>query len=283
MAAPLRHCGIAAPGQSGFALVAVLWAAMILAAIAASIISTGRTEARLSRTHYSVAQLEAAADAAIHITILRMLDPSPTGRPPLDATQFVIEFGGYRIAVSAQDEAGKINLNMAQPELLRQLLIAVGVETDAAHPLIDKILDWRETGMGGRFNGDKGDDYREAGYAYRPRNGPVESIEELQLVMDMAPALFSRIAPSLTVYSQTPWVDPAFASADVLAALSRMGGLPVAAVLDMRNAGQTGSVMIGHTFTIAAAAETDQLRVEKTAVVRLTGFRNQPIAVYRWR
>ena len=46
-------------GEDGFALITVLWAVLILATIAASIMATGRTESRLSRTHLDMAELDA--------------------------------------------------------------------------------------------------------------------------------------------------------------------------------------------------------------------------------
>ena len=284
MAAPVSGLPGAADRQRGFALVTVLWAAMILAGILASVTATGRTEARLANTHYAAAQLEAVADAAINLTILGMLDVAPGARPSVDGTPFTVAFAGHAVGVSVQDETGKINLNMAEGELLRQLLIAVGVAVEDAQPLIDKILDWREGGIGKRLNGAKAEDYRNAGFAYGPRNGPFASVEELQLVMGVTPALFERIAPSLTVYSQTPWVDPGFAANDVLAALSRMGGAPVSAILAARETGPTGGVMLGHAFTIVAEASGGvRLRVARSAVLRLNDSPRKPLEVYRWR
>ena len=118
--------------------------------------------------------------------------------------------------LTVQDEAGKIDLNMVQPDLLLRLLTSAGVDLMAAQTLADRILDWRDPGIGERLNGAKASEYRAAGYAYGPRNGPFESVEELKLVMGMTPDLFDAIAPALTVYSQTPWVDPTFAPPEVL-------------------------------------------------------------------
>jgi general secretion pathway protein K len=227
-------------GEDGFALITVLWAVLILATIAASIIATGRTESRLSRTHLDMAELDAVADAAINITILHLLDPTAEVRPPADGTPFTIEFAGRRVTVTVLDESGKIDLNMADAELLRRLLVAAGVGADAAQPLVDKILDWREPGEGKRLNGAKANEYNAAGILYGPRGAPFESIEELQLVLGITPELYARLAPSLTVYSQTPWVDPTFAPKDVLTALAGMGGDPVSTVLAERGTGSTG-------------------------------------------
>ena len=47
-----------------------------------------------------------------------------------------------RIATS--DEAGKIDLNHAPPELLVTALVYAGVDEPAVLPLVDAILDWRD-------------------------------------------------------------------------------------------------------------------------------------------
>jgi general secretion pathway protein K len=271
-------------GERGFALVSVLWAMVILAAIAASIIATGRTEARLSHTHLDIGQLDAVADAAINITILHMLDPALSNRPPVDSTPTFINFAGHRILVIAQDEAGKVDLNMADGGLLRQLLIAVGVDAQAAQPLVDRILDWREEGNLKHLNGAKAADYQNAGILYGPRTAPFQSVEELQLVLGMTPALYARLAPSLTIYSQTPWVDDGFASMDVLNALARMDGTPASAVLAGRKGGKVAGIMIGHAFTITATiAGANGLSVTRRAVIRLSGAPGAPVGVYQWR
>src|SRR6516225_591544 len=78
--------------QRGFALIAVLWAAMILALIVQSVLVTGRTEARLTSNREALAQLGAIADAGLNIAILRLLDPRRGGQPPVDGSLFPISF-----------------------------------------------------------------------------------------------------------------------------------------------------------------------------------------------
>lgn len=268
--------------ERGFALVAVLWAAMVLAAIAASIIATARTEAHLNNTRYATARLGAIADGAINITILHMLDPSPAAHPVADGVPFGLSFAGYEVAMRVDDEAGKIDLNLAPGELLRRLFVAVGVDPLDAQSLVDKILDWREAGTAKRLNGAKGEDYRNAGFSYGPRDGSFESVEELRLVMGMTQQLFQRVASSLTVYSQSAWVDPAFASRDALAAAFDSAG-PASAILARRAGGEGAPIMVGHAFTIdAEVAVPGGLRVHRRTVVRLTGSPKVPLVIYLW-
>jgi general secretion pathway protein K len=270
--------------ERGFALVAVLCAAAILAVIVASVLATSRTEVRLVRHRQEIAELGAIAGGALNLAILRLLDPSPGVQPPIDATPFTVSFADREVRLTVQDEAGKIDLNMVRPDLLLRLLTSAGLDLMMAQTLADRILDWRDPGIGERLNGAKAPEYRAAGYAYGPRNGPFESVEELKLVMGMTAELFDAIAPALTVYSQTPWVDPTFAPPEVLRRLPGVDEGAVATLLQARASGSAKPlVMLGHAFTITAeAAGPDAFHVKRSAVVRLTGHQNAPIWVYRW-
>ena len=270
--------------ERGFALVSVLCTAAILAIIVASVVATSRSEIRLTQQDQQLAELGTIAGGALNIAILRLLDPSISMQPPVDATPFMVHFAEHELRLTVQDEAGKIDLNMVQPDLLLRLLISTRVDPIAAQTVADRILDWREAGIGKRLNGAKAPEYRAAGYAYGPRDGPFETVEELKLVMGMTPQLFDALAPALTVYSQTPWVDPSVAPPEVLRALPGLDEGAIAGLLQARVAGGSMPVVkLGHAFTIAAEASgPDSLHVRRSAVIRLTGRQNEPIWIYRW-
>jgi len=116
--------------------------------------------------------LGAIADAGLNIATLRLLDPRLSVQPPIDGSPFTVAFAGHQLRLGIQDEAGKIDLNTARDELLRRLFRSVGVDLETAQMLKDRILDWREPGIGKRLNGAKAPEYRAAGLAYGPRNGP---------------------------------------------------------------------------------------------------------------
>src|SRR5439155_11301660 len=100
----------------------------ILAVIVASVLVTGRTEYRLAQHREDIAELAAIADGALNIAILRLLDPSLGAQPPVDGTPFTVSFAGRQLRVTVQDEAGKIDLNMARHDLLTRLLISAGLD-----------------------------------------------------------------------------------------------------------------------------------------------------------
>jgi general secretion pathway protein K len=127
--------------------------------------------------------------------------------------------------------------------------------------------------------------------AYRPQNMSFQNIGDLRLLPGMTPALFERIAPMLTVYSQAADVNPVFATDEVLNLFSDES--PIARqALEARQVArrhdreppQKQGVALGHAYTITAEATDPGARAvsRQTAVVRLTGHRDAPLLVYRW-
>jgi general secretion pathway protein K len=282
--------------QRGFALVSVLWAATLLAIIAASILMTGRTSAKLSRNLSERAQLDAAAEAGIYLAIQNLLQTSDK-RPRVDGTPYHREFETYQITIFIQDETGEIDINYASGELLAGLLHSAGLSYDDARSEADKIEDWREPLPTKRLNGAKAEDYAAAGIAYGPRGRPFQSVEELQLVMGMTRELFQRVSPALTVYSQRATFDPTLAPKEALLALPGMDPEKADAFLAARTNGDPDRQdeqfnvsdslrfdMTGKAFSIAVRAQNDRgSAVSREAVIRLTGNIQRPYWILLWR
>ena len=278
--------------QRGFALVSALWAAMMLALTAASIMVMARSDVRTSRIRATVAQGAALADAGINAAIYRLLARDPAVHPPLDGTPFVIDIEGRTITLRVQDEAGKIDLNVAPASLLLRLLAATGIDPDVAQAETDRILDWREGGDLRRLSGAKQEDYSLAGYAYGPRGGLFLSIDELRLVMGMTPELYERLKPAITVVSQLGGIDPAVAPAEVLLALPGIDAETAARIIAMRHAQEDSNPepealglltdLTGHAFTIQANLIEHGRPVSRKASIRLSGDLRQPVWIYGW-
>jgi general secretion pathway protein K len=206
------------PQQRGIALVMVLWLTVMLTVIAASFAYGMRNEALAARNTVSLAQARSLADGAIYRTVYELMRP----RTLVDAWQpdgsvHAWTEGDTRIAVSALDESGKIDINTAPDMLLKGLLqTAAGVDPDAAARLIDVIGDWKDADDLRRPNGAEAPDYQAAGLTYKPANAPFESVAELQRVLGMTDAIYGRIADSLTVYTRMTGINPTYASRAVL-------------------------------------------------------------------
>jgi general secretion pathway protein K len=192
---------------------------------------------------------------------------------------FTVPFAGYTVRVTVLDEAGKIDLNMASVATLNQLLINAGLDTNAAAGVAASINAWRGTRSGSDSNNEN------VGHS-----ALFQSVAELELVPGVTRELYQRMAPLLTVYSQTQGIDPAFSTLDVLnvyratdtnaeAAWRRLEEVRAG----IRTAPPSPGVAIGHAFTITAIAEgSASARAVRTATIRLTGQAAAPLMIYRW-
>ncbi len=275
--------------ERGFALVAVLWVAMLLAIVVASVQQLSWAAAKQVHGSQTVAQANATADAVVNLVILQLLGP-PGTQPPLDGTPFVVTWDGSEARTTVQDESGKVDINVVSDGMLRQLLIFAGLDAPDAAALTDRILDWRDATLARRLNGAKAAEYQAAGLDHAPRNAPFRAVDELQLVLGMTPALYAAVAPMVTVYSQTASVDPTFAPLRVLQMLAAFDAGAAAALrrrmIDastiMRpSAGQ--HVALGHAFTIVTEVSgPGASRTRRVAVIRLTGQPDAPFWIYQW-
>jgi general secretion pathway protein K len=202
----------------GIALILVLWLTVLLTVIAGGFAYGMRNEALAARNTLSLAQARALADGAVHRTAFELMRPKANSEVWLpDGTVHVWDEAGAHIAASAIDESGKIDLNQAQGGLLRGLLqTAGGLDSDAAARMLDVIADWTDADDLRRTYGAEAPEYQAAGLQYRPANAPFESVMELQRVLGMTPALYAKLADSLTVHSRVAGVNPLYASRTVL-------------------------------------------------------------------
>lgn len=206
--------------QRGVALVLVMWVGVILTVVASSFILERRTETMVVMNSVALARAEAAANAGVSRAILEAYrTDNPPERWKRDGTPYEWQYNGVPLRVEMRDESAKIDINTASEALLRGLLLSTGLADEEATRLLDAIIDWRDADSLKRPSGAEESDYRAAGLAYRPGNAPFQATEELQLVLGMRPELFRRLAPSITVYSRQPGVNPQVASREVLLAI----------------------------------------------------------------
>ncbi len=216
----MRKPAAATPHRArGFALLIVLWTMVLLSLIVTHLASTGRSEANIALNLANEARAEAAADGAVYETLFRLLD-SGDRHWAIEGTgierRLKLSDGEARIRVVA--ETGKINPNIATPELFQALLQTLGVEAGLAGHIAAAVADWREAGDLARPNGAKAEQYRAAGRDYGPPAEPFQSVDELGLVLGMTPEILAALRPHVTVYTQGQ-ADPNRADPVVLAAL----------------------------------------------------------------
>jgi general secretion pathway protein K len=209
-----------AGAMRGAALLLVLWLVALLTALVGTFALAARTEHLQGQVLSRGVVAQQAARAGIEYAITRVGNQDPRWRWLADGREYHWDYAGAQVAVRIVDEQGKVDLNMADAGLLASLLQGLGSDPRQAAQLAAAILDWRDIDSLTQPSGGAEDaDYAAAGRAYGAADAPLESVAEVEQVLGMTPALYARLAPHVTVYSGRERPDPAFASAEVLAAM----------------------------------------------------------------
>jgi len=270
-------------------VVTLLWGLALLMAVSTSLLWPVSTSYSLAHNGLELTGIDAMVEAGVNSAVDAMLDPRPDRRWRTDGCPQSVDFNGTNIQVRIQNELGKIDLNLADLPLLISLLQSAGLDADAASNLADKIVDWRTATALKHLNGAKDRDYAARDSAYRPRNGPFQSVDEL--VMDTTPDLFRRIEAALTVYSDRQFVDPRVAPREVMRLLPGMTPEAVEAARDDVGvvtdplAGNVGNFLValrGRAFAIRTEFPLSSRAIVNEVTVRLIENPSQPYWVLNW-
>lgn len=295
----MRVMGETARGrQSGIALIVVLWILVLMTIIVGTYAVLARTESMQARFLFDTTVARYAAESGIHRAAFEMRNNDPETRWVPDGRPYRIESGQAEVEIRITDESGKIDLNRADAELLSELFISRGMEETEAWHLADAIEDWRDEDELPRLYGAEVAEYESAGYPYGPADRPFTSVDELQQVIGMTWELFRELEPMLTVHSSGR-INPAFASADVLAAMPEMDRETAEQFVaerhqfhprDQQALFLPDGTMVslqggGRTFSIRSRATLDSgTWSEVRATIELGGdHRGRPFRVLRWR
>jgi general secretion pathway protein K len=187
-------------GQTGSALIFVLWMSVLLAIILAGVMAMTQTELRLAAGRRA---LLADREALLSALDLVAFDTALVGRSYVASLPRDLEIDGVVIRVGLAPSQTLLDINMANDEAWIALFTFLGEPEFAARRLADQILDWRDNDDTAREQGAERDDYP-AGSVKSPENRPFMSVAELIQVRDMTPQRLACAAPYLTVFGGTP-------------------------------------------------------------------------------
>ena len=249
------------PPTRGSALLAVLWLSAALAAIAFSLSSTVRGETERASTAMDGARAYYLASGAIDRASMELLwsaaGPSYHSLIPQGASHVDYAFPGGAVRVDIIPETAKLNVNLAPPEDIYRLCLALGLDAGRARDIAAAIVEWRSADMG--LTGLDAY-YLSLTPSFRPPHASFEMTEELLLVKGITPDIYygtyapaaqsgaeaaaedsprllprPGLADCLSVYGSNAAVDANTAQPAVLAVV----GLPpgaIAALVARRNA-----------------------------------------------
>lgn len=228
--------------QRGAALLIVLWAAVLIAGLATIVAGTVRTDLSAARHQLAEAQARHRAQAGLlHGTLLLL-----TGEDPVLVGETTVPFDGDDVVVRFTDECGKVDLNTGWGVLVRRV-----VDDQDQRSVAAAILDWRDPDSTTTPGGAETAQYRAAGRTHGARNGPLDSVAELQQVLGVDAAVMARVRPHVTVDCLNAGIDPSAATEHVLSAVPGLSAEARRAYLTDRAAYFSGGAR-GAAPTLAA-------------------------------
>ena len=285
--------------QRGIALILVLWIVALLTVIAGNFVLAVRTDTVIAANQVSEARAQAYADAGIHRAMYELF------KPTADSTRWLAngaphewQFEDAKLKINLLDESGKIDLNTAAEPLLVGLLQSAGLDEESANKLLNAILDWRDNDTLVRINGAEEAEYIAAGLKSLPTNEPFQTLEELQQVFGMTPAIYRAIVGTLTLYSRLPGINSTIAPREVLLAVPKVTAEQVDAYLLERQAALAANqpappFPLAASFSASDTGTVFSVRAEarmpdgsvfiREAVARLTREPKRPIAILFWK
>ncbi|MEF3366959.1 type II secretion system protein GspK [Methylocystis sp. 9N] len=208
--------------RAGFALLAVIWGVGVISLLVLSFMKTGRLRLQTAHNIASATQANYIADGVINLAMLTLVaEKNANVAPPRNAPAYAgaphyCVYEGAAIAVAIEDEAGKVDLNAASPELLEMTLAGLGVEARAAKSLAQAIVAFRTPAalLG------KQDRPPPSDKPFAPKQAPFETVLELDQVDGVNPALFRDLTPFVTTHSRNAGVDARASPPALFAALA---------------------------------------------------------------
>lgn len=290
--------------ERGFILVAVLWILAALAAFTAVYAVYVSDTASASAVRTQDLRAQGLAAAGVELAALRLLSVPPRERPVSGEVR--IRMGGANVAVRFADEAARIDLNTAAPELLAALFQVLGAPEPVAKSSAASIAARRAPapGSGGAGSGAvAGNGAPAMGDAAMRGEGSFAHTAELGRVPGLPPDLVAAALPHLTVYAGRREINPDLAGPVVRAALARAGQAADATLATPTGAadgesegtgeGGDGSAIASTTGLTTAAGDTARVTVRiafddgrrhgTEAVILLRDFGVEPYRVLSWR
>ena len=266
-------------GDQGYAIVAAVGALAVFAAIAYAILASDRGEVAALQGQYAQARLEAAADAGLTKAIEGLAATDPTRRWPIDGRVEALNFEGVKLAITVEDERGKVPLTELPTDQIRRLFKGAGAQGQQLDALVAAYEDLVDGDADPKRHAAQLALYRARGI--QPKSGVPATVDALAQLNGMDPAVFARLRPVMTpFFGVSGPFDPRTASPLAIAVLTEGGeNSPEALERQRELSGErtaleisTEKTMAGHAVTVVVRAEDSQGgRLLRRTVVEFTG------------
>jgi general secretion pathway protein K len=269
--------------DSGYALVAAVCAITAFSYIAFQVLAANEGGTAIVAGEVEQAKLAAAADAGISLALSGLAADDRGARWSIDGRPHRLEFNGMDLTVTVEDERGKAPLAQLSDNQARALFAGAGASGDKLDALVVEFHDWQaDEAAGDVLEGAAG-----SGAADQVvRHGAFRTVGELAALKDMAPTIFARIAPAVTVFFgdsgafEPDHARPLAKAAMLADDLANPEQLDEAARTDSQRPEEElapDDHYFGRTLTIhVVARDRDGARTHRMEIVELTGDKATP-------
>ncbi len=268
-------------------MVAAVAGIAVFALMALALVQSNQNEIVLVNAEVGQAKAAAAADAGLAIALNGLITKDRANRWSIDGRPRTASFGGASLQIRIEDERGKVPINLLDDELAARLMEAIGLGYgDAARTAADSLIDWIDDDEEPRPEGAEVDYYQSRGI--RPRNGPLQSIEELAVIRGFNRKMVEQMKPFVTVNFGTGGFDARYAHPRAIGVMLDGGADSPAAINRQRELdGQRAAIelgdaidLVGRPLTITIdAVRPDGARSRRQVIVELTGADTRPYII----
>lgn len=185
--------------ERGFALMITLWVLVLMSVMAMNFSfftrygsagtrnfkeETAAYYAALSAYEEAVGYLLSDEDLAVDFLDSESRFWTDINRPSISGAR---TYGDTEVKIDITDEESRLNINTLNEQALRNLFAFAGIPDDDIAGLADSVSDWKDTDDLHRLSGAETDYYESLEAAYRAKNGPLNSPEELLLIKGFKP------------------------------------------------------------------------------------------------
>jgi general secretion pathway protein K len=198
--------------RRGIALLAVMIAIFVLAILAGAFAYSMKVETKLARNAHNETELIWLGRSGVELARYVVAQQLNCAMEPYDslnqlwaggpggacATNGPLEgitlrdfhLGNGVFSVTITDLERKVNINIANEDVLQQAMTLVGVDPDQSATVVASILDWIDPDDDPHINGTESDYYESLDPPYVAKNKPIDDISELLLVRGVTPEMY---------------------------------------------------------------------------------------------
>ncbi len=182
----------------GVVIIVVLWVCALIMWVALEISADNRLQGEEEATLWRRSQAEYLAIGGANEALARMggersldLDKSRSVNWQPDGRIRAVRYNSGDAYVMIEDESEKINVNMADPTVLKKVLLKTGLDDDRAETVADVVADFIDQDETPGGHGAERDYYKDTGLpGYLPFNESLTSIDQMLLVPGITSDLF---------------------------------------------------------------------------------------------